>query len=100
MPLVTKIYLDTAGVAEVLKSAEVADEIEALAEDIRGIAEEDPSVVAHDVPVEVEPYTTDRAAVGVTLQHPAGMGIEAKYGVLASAAGEIGLKVKRRKAKR
>lgn len=43
------------------------------------------------IPVKVKPYTTDRRAASVALAHPAGIGIEAKYGVLADAAGATGL---------
>ncbi len=36
--------------------------------------------------VEVDEYTTDRSAASVTIVHPAGEALEAKYGTLAKAA--------------
>lgn len=44
-----------------------------------------------EVPVETTPATTDRAIEYVTLAHPAGIPIEAKYGYLHSAAIAAGL---------
>lgn len=88
-----RVRLDHRGMAEILKSAEVAAAVEevALAAGVR--AEAHPSVVAHGVDVRVDSYETDRAAASVTLAHPAGLNIERKYGVLTDAASAQGLDV-------
>lgn len=47
--------------------------------------------------VEVTPWETDRARPAVRIAHPAGMGLEARDGVLTKAAAEVGLEVKKAK---
>ena len=87
-----KLRLDSAGIAEMLRSADVALAISEAAEGVAGSVHE----VAHGgevVPVRVDEYTTDRAAAGVTMAHPAGLGIEAKRGSLSRAAEANGLEV-------
>lgn len=56
------------------------------------------NAVAHDGPVSVttDQYTSDRAVAGVTLAHPAGIALEAKYGHLTEAARRSGLDVRSR----
>jgi hypothetical protein len=54
-------------------------------------------VVRNAVETEVIHYTTDRASAAVDMDHPAGVAIEAKYGVLKKAARAAGLKVRARK---
>jgi hypothetical protein len=46
-----------------------------------------------DAEVTVRDYTTDRAASAVSIAHPAGLAIQAKYGSLTKAAASIGLEV-------
>lgn len=89
----SRIRLDHAGIAEVLKSAEVRSQVDALAAEVGRDAEANPSVRRNQVPVVVDHYTTDRAAASVTLKHPAGRGLQAKWGVLTRAAGSAGLEV-------
>lgn len=78
-----KVKLDHAGIAEVLKSEPVAREVHEIA------ARRAESVRAHEKvqehapgSVQVEDYTTDRAASAVVILHPAGLPLQAKYGVL------------------
>lgn len=88
-----KITLDHGGMAEMLKSGPVAGAVRDRAEFTAADARSNGSVQRHGVPVEVRSYTTDRAASSVTLAHAAGLPIEAKYGVLTSAAASAGLEV-------
>jgi hypothetical protein len=85
------LHLD---LADLLKSPEVRAMVDAAASAVAA----DVSATSHDGDVEVRvgSYTTDRAAAGVTLAHPAGLAIEAKYGVLAKAAAGAGLDTTRR----
>lgn len=88
-----KIRLDHAGIAEVLRSEEVHTVIDGYADRTAGAALMDPATVRIDIDVDVDSYTTDRAAASVTLAHPAGVPVEAKYGVLTRAAAAAGLQV-------
>jgi hypothetical protein len=90
------LRLDHGGMAEMLSSGPVAGAVQALAETTAGNARSHPSVTRHGLPVEVTSYTTDRAACAVTLAHPAGMPIQARYGALTQAAGAAGLEVRAR----
>jgi hypothetical protein len=47
-----------------------------------------------DARVVVDDYTTDRAASSVTIAHPAGLRLQAKYGSLTRAAASAGLEVR------
>lgn len=88
------IKLDSGGMRAMLSSGPVAAAINSLAQSVASSID----VEAHDgpVPVRVGQYTTDRAAASVSLAHPAGLPLEAKYGVLAKAAGAAGLEVRSR----
>jgi len=88
----SKLRLDHPGIAEVLKSAEVAGVVESAAQAVAaGVAETARNGEA--IPVRVSLYQTDRAAAAVTMAHPAGLAKEAKYGSLARAAESAGLEV-------
>lgn len=89
-----KVKLDSKGILAVLQGAEVAKALDAVAEEVAGAI----TATSHDgeVPVLVETHTTDRAKVFVTLAHPSGLGLEAKYGHLRKAAKGAGLTVKAR----
>lgn len=91
-----RLKLDHKGIGQVLKSAEVAKAIAEVGHDVAARAQTDEAVSRHGAEVKVTPYTTDRAAVGVTIAHAAGVGIEAKHGVLSRAAGAEGLEVRGR----
>lgn len=94
MPRGMKLRLDHRGMEEVLKSVEVAAEVEALADEVAANAREDDAVVRNEVEVRVSTYETDRAAAAVTLADPAGLPIEAKHGSLTRAATAAGLEVR------
>lgn len=95
--MASRIRLDHAGIGELLKSEPVAAAVRELGEDVAAVVETDDAVVRHDIPVQVDDYTTDRAAVAVTLAHAAGAGVQATYGTLTRAAGALGLEVTERK---
>lgn len=98
-----RVRLDRDGMREMLQSAGVADEIRGRAEDMassirsRGHTADDENIsgqaVTVPLPVELRSYQTDRAAIGVMLAHPAGLGMQAKYGLLTRAASAAGLDV-------
>jgi hypothetical protein len=83
--------------AEMLKSPEVTLLINEIADEVHAAVAAHPSVVRNAVETEVIHYTTDRASAAVDMDHPAGVAIEAKYGVLKKAARAAGLKVRARK---
>ena len=95
------VKLNHAGVAALLKSGEMADMVNAAAEEVAanvraqgqtvGGFEGDNGDIA--LPVKVTPYTTDRAAATVALAHPAGIAVQAKHGALTKAAAAAGLDV-------
>lgn len=75
-----------------------------LLEDMRGPIDElaaqvaalvDVSSVA-DAEITVRAYTTDRAAAAISIAHPAGLAVQAKYGALTKAAAALGLEVRSR----
>lgn len=89
-----KITRNSAGIMEVLKSAAVASAVADLALDVGVAVEAHESVSRNAMPVVVDEYVTDRAAASVTIAHPGGLGVQAKYGALTQAAGNAGLTVK------
>lgn len=103
-----RVRLDHGGMREMLQSAPVADEVRDRADGVassvraQGRTVDDQDVAGRAVtvplPVEVHSYRTDRAAAAVTLNHPAGLGMQAKHGVLTRAAGAAGLDVNRRRS--
>ena len=94
--MLTNLKLDHGGMAQMLKSGEVAAVIASLAAEVATAAGAEESVQRNAVPVETRSYTTDRAASAVSLAHPAGLPIEGKYGPLTRAAGGAGLEVRGR----
>lgn len=96
-----KVTLDSSGIRELLKSADVAraveDAAEAVAENVRAqnIAVEGvPGDVA--LPVSVRMVETDRAHAIVAITHASGEAVQAKHGALTKAAAEAGLDFKTR----
>jgi hypothetical protein len=86
------IRLDHAGIGAILKGEEVRKAIDELAAEVAVKAIGSPSLDSRPgVEVKVEHYTTDRAAAAVVVKHPAGLGLEAKHGVLSRAARAAGL---------
>ena len=90
-----KLRLDSAGIAEVLRSAKVAGLVEDAATSV-GANVSETVRSGEPLPVRVAGYTSDRAAASVTLAHPAGLGMEAKRGTLSRAASAAGLEVRSR----
>ena len=93
------VKLNSRGIEEVAKSAEMRRAIEDLAEQVAAnvrsqghMVEGVPGDVA--LPVEVSVYETDRARASVTIAHPSGLSVQAKHGALSRAASEAGLQVK------
>lgn len=77
-------------------SPELAAHIKALAEQVAANARSQGHRVTSDelLPVEVlDDPAPDRVGFTVAVQHPAGMGMEAKHGVLTRAAEALGLDV-------
>lgn len=87
------LALDSTGIVEVLQSSEVAGEVLRLAEAVAGEVRSDESVTRNGVETIVDAYTSgqdQRAAASVTMVHPAGKRIEAKYGPLTRGAAAQG----------
>lgn len=88
--------VDRDGVAEILRSPELAAHLRELAEQVATNARsQGHRVTSGDLlPVDVltDP-SPDRVGFTVAVRHPAGMGMEAKHGVLTHAAGALGLDV-------
>lgn len=85
---------DRRGLEDLLKH-ELAGEIHKLAEQVaENVKAQGLTVNGDELPLVVDKYTTDRAAASITIKHPAGLPMEAKYGVLTKAAAAAGLEVK------
>ncbi|MEO6081565.1 MAG: hypothetical protein ABIQ18_00465 [Umezawaea sp.] len=89
-----QVRLDHAGIAEILKGAELRGLVRVAAAEVaaevraQGHRTED----GRPLPVELrEEADTDRAAVSVAIPHAAGVGMEARHGVLRRAAEAVGL---------
>jgi hypothetical protein len=85
------VRLNHAGIAKVLRSAQMHAVIDKAAAEIAVIVRANPHIERHGAEIAVESYETDRAAAAVLIKHPAGIGIEAKHGVLADAVVASGL---------
>ena len=82
---------DSNGFAELLLSDEIAAAVLLAADAIGNNVQTGHTDI--DATVTVREYTTDRRAAAVSIAHPAGLALEAKYGVLRRAAASIGLEV-------
>lgn len=96
-----KVTLDNTGIAAELKSTAIQREIAAKTDQVaRAVEEQGITVGALSgggemaLPVETSQTTTDRAHGSVSLAHPAGLAVQAKYGALTKAAARAGLQVK------
>lgn len=95
--MVSKLKLDHAGIAEILASDELAGVVGAAADRVAGSISE--SVRSGEpLPVVVDDLgvtgrRAPRVTFAVTLAHAAGIGKEAKYGLLTGAAAAAGLEV-------
>lgn len=109
MPARAKIRLDHKGIGEVLRSAPVAKEVHDRAQAVvttiqaEGHTVWDAGIKGRAVlvplPVSLQSYIGDRAGTLVALSHPAGLGMQAKHGVLTRAASATGLDVQKRPAR-
>lgn len=95
----TRIRLNSHGIAAIADSAAVKNAVDALAEEVADnvrsqnhMVEGIPGDVA--LPVKVRVYETDRARASVILAHPSGLAVQAKHGALTRAAAAAGLEVK------
>lgn len=96
-----RLRLDSAGIAEVLRSSKVTAAVSGLA---RGVASNVGTETAGGDPIPVQvrervaegPRLSARPAFDVTLAHPAGLRVEAKRSTLLRAAQAEGLEVRGR----
>ncbi|WNV86570.1 hypothetical protein [Umezawaea sp. Da 62-37] len=88
--------VDRAGVAELLHSEGFRDAVQAVAEEIGATARGAGHRVTNGDPLPVDVFADpnhDRAGFTVAVRHPAGIGMEARHGVLKRAAEAAGLTV-------
>jgi hypothetical protein len=88
--------VDRGGVRELLNSDEFANAVRVAAEQVGATARGAGRRVTSGEPLPVEVYDDpnhDRAATTVAVRHPAGVGMEARYGLLKRAAEATGLEV-------
>lgn len=93
---------DYHGIGEVLKSAGMTDAVTEVATtvarnvDAQGLtAESGAAESGAAITAVVKSSVSDRARATVTIEHPAGEGMQAKHGVLTKAAAAAGLEVSR-----
>lgn len=94
-----RVRLDSKGIEELLRSPGVAAEVTSGASRVREVASGDAAVMRHRMPVRMASGFSDRARAIVTIAHPGGLGVQAKYGSLTKAVAAAGLssrRVKRR----
>ncbi|MFT4288171.1 hypothetical protein [Nocardioides sp.] len=89
------VTLDRAGIGRILMTGEIPEAVSARAE---AIATNIRSRLPDDGlgEVVVERYTTDRGAAAVIVKHPRAVGLQAKYGIITTAASAAGLSVRGR----
>lgn len=97
--MASRVRLDSAGLAEVLRSGEVRGALSELAYSTAANAGDYAGM--DPIPVEVRERVAsggrlrgERPAFDVTLAHPAALRVEAKRGTLLRAAASAGLEVK------
>ncbi|WP_328611779.1 hypothetical protein OG943_22555 [Amycolatopsis sp. NBC_00345] len=91
-----QVRIDYAGVAEILRSAEFEQEVRAAAEKVGEAARATGHKVTSGEPLPIDVFSDpnhDRVGWTVAIRHPAGLGMEARYGVLKRAAEAGGLSV-------
>lgn len=97
-----RIKLNSASLAQILKSARMQAAIAAKAEEVANnvreqgikVGDRDGGPREHDLPVKVEHSVTDRARSAVIIAHPSGLAVQAKWGALTKAAAQAGLDVR------
>ena len=90
--MLTDLELDSPGIAQVLTSPAMAAAVQGLAARIAANV----AVPESGVEVQVDTYTTDRAAAAVTIKHPQAQLWETRDGILTGAAGGAGVEVRAR----
>lgn len=80
--------LDYAAIGVILRSPEVRAAITELANQVVA------NLNAEGEPVVIRQYTTDRAAVAVSIESPKGLLMQVEDGVLTKAAAAVGLQIK------
>lgn len=92
--MLEKLELDHDGIAELLKSGAIREMVDGATQSVAAnVGTVSVAGGREDAPVVVDSYTTDRAAGSVTIAHPAGLAVQAKYGTLTRAAAAAGLEV-------
>lgn len=86
-----KFRLDHGGMAALLKSQGVAGAVEERARAVAAAAQVAPEITRNGMSVGVRSGVTDRARSVVTIEHPGGLGVQAKHGTLTRAVGSAGL---------
>lgn len=81
------LRLDHSGIGEILKSREMGEVVGDAGEDIRSRVA---AAVPAGIDVTVQRYVTDRQAASVAIEHPRGIALQARHGVLTRAATSIG----------
>ncbi|WP_433268164.1 hypothetical protein ACQPZF_03530 [Actinosynnema sp. CS-041913] len=88
--------VDRDGVRELLNSSGFRDAVQAAAEQVGATARGAGHRVTSGEPLPVEVFADpnhDRTGFTVAVRHPAGIGMEARYGLLKRAAEAAGLEV-------
>jgi hypothetical protein len=84
------VKLDSKGIAQILKSGEVAAAVHEMAESIAAaVRQSEPDAEE----VVVDDYQTDRAASSVTIRDARGRLWQVRDGILTRAASSVGLEV-------
>ncbi|MCY4726700.1 hypothetical protein NYO98_10460 [Nocardioides sp. STR2] len=91
-----KVKLNRAGVGNILKTGAVPEMVNRTASTIAAGARSRLPDDGMGGEVVVERYTTDRGAAAVIVKHPRAVGLQAKYGILTSAAASAGVTVRGR----
>lgn len=81
-----RVDLNRRAIGEFIRGEQIRESLRTVAKSVESSAKGHPAVVRHEAEVSLEDYTTDRAVVAVMLNHPVGVGIEGKYGVLTRGA--------------
>ncbi|GAA4527456.1 hypothetical protein [Amycolatopsis samaneae] len=96
VPRIFGITIDSDGARELLNSPEVAEAIRAAAHRVAATADAQGHRVKNKERLPVTVVTedpTDRVSATVAIAHPAGVGMEARYGLLKRAAEANGFEV-------
>lgn len=96
--MASRVKLNHAGIAAILKSGPMAAAVQAATEQVANEARARVPMV-EGIPGDIAPaietqmVTTDRAHGIVAIAHPSGLAVEAKHGLLSGSAGGSGMTV-------